>query len=329
MKRWLGRIVLVFIVAACFWYTFSQVNFDQLWFIVSKSNVAILVSTIPISIASHIVRAVRWRRLLNVPSSTVPLGETFRATMVGYASSLIAPRSGEVVRPLMLSSKTDIPVGASISSVVVERLLDVLCLSVGIGTLATFHHQTISALFPDVSANAITLSLLLPALVLISSLYLIAYTKAPLVITHSISTRLPRLGQFLEKTLKSVKQGTSILTSTRNWLWIGLDSTIMWLLYAIPLWMIVSAMPMSIGSISFMDAFTLLVIISIGISIAPTPGAMGVYHGVAQAALVRLFHATPDEGLGFALVAWVLNYGTQLAVGGICLLWQRGSRSKP
>jgi uncharacterized membrane protein YbhN (UPF0104 family) len=71
-------------------------------------------------------------------------------------------------------------------------------------------------------------------------------------------------------------------------------------------------------------ATTLLLVISVGVTIAPTPGAFGVYQSFAQVGLMALTSATASEALAFAMIAWLVNYGISFIVGGLC--WLNESR---
>jgi hypothetical protein len=45
-----------------------------------------------------------------------------------------------------------------------------------------------------------------------------------------------------------------------------------------------------------------------------------VYQGFAQVALMRMYGATASEGLAFGILAWVINYGVALTVGGLAFM---------
>ena len=78
------------------------------------------------AVATLVIRAQRWVRLLR-PVGHVPLGAALSATAIGFASGVVLPlRLGELVRPALLGRRTGIGLGPALSSVVVERLLDVL-----------------------------------------------------------------------------------------------------------------------------------------------------------------------------------------------------------
>src|SRR5207249_6705703 len=68
----------------------------------------------------------RWRILLR-PVGAVSLGTALSATLLGFGASMVLPlRLGEIVRPAFLARRAHVALPAAVSSVVLERLFDVL-----------------------------------------------------------------------------------------------------------------------------------------------------------------------------------------------------------
>ncbi len=321
MKPFIRQALLLLIVVGCVWYVLDGVNYTQLWRLITSSNVWLLAACVPVIVLSHAIRAERWRYLLGYPKHRVPFGPSFGAVMVGYAASTVIPRSGEVLRPIYLASRSTIPAGAAIGSVLVERVLDVLSLLLGIVLLVLLNSRSLTAAIPEISMQTVFLGLMLPAIAIIVLIILLAFTSSvPAWIVGCLARGNRRLAVRGRGLFRTMKQGTVILRSAHAWPTVIAYSFAMWALYAVPLWLVILSMPTTIGPIGYSDAAMLLAVISVGVTIAPTPGALGVYHGFAQTALIRLHQATADEGLGFALLAWVLNYGVAIAVGGVWFL---------
>jgi hypothetical protein len=57
-------------------------------------------------------------------------------------------------------------------------------------------------------------------------------------------------------------------------------------------------------------------ITAIGVTIAPTPGAFGVYHSFAQITLSKFYGVPPEIALAYAAVAHGIGYIVQIVVGG-------------
>ena len=72
------------------------------------------------------LRAQRWRLLLR-PVATCRSAPAFSATAIGFAATSVLPlRLGEVVRPALLARRVGFGVSPALSSVVLERLFDML-----------------------------------------------------------------------------------------------------------------------------------------------------------------------------------------------------------
>ncbi len=324
MKRTL-RIVLVTLLAlGATWYVLRNVDGRQLLTVLESSNVWLLVLAIPVTIASHVVRADRWRRLLSHIPTHIRLVDAFNAVMVGYAASIVIPRSGELLRPAMLTARTSIPIGTSMSSIVIERMLDVLALVVGIVFVILLSGQRIASQFPEISSAGIITSIVVPVVLIVGVTLVLALSqRAQRLITRTVGRCSPTIAVKLRRIMRTMSDGVGILQKAHAWPMVLAETAVMWLLYTVPLWLVVEALPLQLPSFTALDAFTLLVVITVGIAVAPTPGALGVYHGFAQTALVKLHGTTADEGLGFALLAWVINYGVQLLLGGGLLVAYR------
>src|SRR5437588_6010548 len=75
------------------------------------------------------LRSARWRLLL--PGHSIKTSTLFRALVVGFTVNNLLPlRMGEIARAYLLSRWCRIPYGATIASLVVERVLDGLSLAV-------------------------------------------------------------------------------------------------------------------------------------------------------------------------------------------------------
>jgi glycosyltransferase 2 family protein len=84
-----------------------------------------LAGTVLAMLAAYAVRAWRWGDLL-VPLGRVNYGSLFSSTMIGFAAGLVIPRSGELVRPWLISRRSPIPTSAGFATIVIERLLDLI-----------------------------------------------------------------------------------------------------------------------------------------------------------------------------------------------------------
>ncbi|WP_317235296.1 lysylphosphatidylglycerol synthase transmembrane domain-containing protein [Niabella ginsengisoli] len=94
----------------------------------SKGRFWLVFPGIIVLLFSHWVRALRWRLIIE------PLGykpsklNTFFAVMIGYLANQAVPRLGEVLKCSTLTRYEKIPLDKLVGTVILERLVDVICL---------------------------------------------------------------------------------------------------------------------------------------------------------------------------------------------------------
>jgi uncharacterized protein (TIRG00374 family) len=134
-KRLINKL-LQYLVFLCLGLVFAWLSFRNMdaekWLQLQKSlqgtRLFIGIPVLFMLVLSHWIRAIRWKLLLE------PLGyqpsslNSFFAVMVGYLVNLGVPRLGEIVKCTLLSRYENIPADKLIGSIILERLIDALCL---------------------------------------------------------------------------------------------------------------------------------------------------------------------------------------------------------
>jgi glycosyltransferase 2 family protein len=102
---------------------------DQLTAALSSADWRPIVPAVALYFVGVWLRSARWRLLL--PGHSVRTATLFRALVVGFTVNNLLPlRMGEIARTYLLARWCRIPYGATIASLVVERVLDGLSLAV-------------------------------------------------------------------------------------------------------------------------------------------------------------------------------------------------------
>ena len=111
------------------WIFLRKLTPDQkheIWNSFIHADYAWLLLALVIGFFSHLVRAIRWRMLLNPMGYNPKLSNTFFAVMIGYFANMALPRLGEVTRCGILNRYEKIPINKSIGTVIVERSIDMV-----------------------------------------------------------------------------------------------------------------------------------------------------------------------------------------------------------
>lgn len=98
---------------------------------------------------SGFLRAQRWRLMLKPVGYYPGYWNTFFSINVMFFANLFIPRLGEVSRCGILAKYENVPVEKSIGTMVVERILDLICILILLGILLIGEYDKISGLLFD------------------------------------------------------------------------------------------------------------------------------------------------------------------------------------
>ncbi|MGW8282546.1 MAG: lysylphosphatidylglycerol synthase transmembrane domain-containing protein, partial [Gemmatimonadota bacterium] len=136
--RWKTLLGVLITVALLVW-VLRDVSPREVWHELRQADPIWLGLAVVLATFSMVLRAIRWRVLLEPVKDDTSFDSRFGAVCVGFAvNNLLPARMGEITRALALSRKEAVSLSASVASLVVERILD------GV-VLALFLFATISA----------------------------------------------------------------------------------------------------------------------------------------------------------------------------------------
>ena len=125
------RTVLVSVLAiALFAWFLNHANLADVWVQVRRARLDLLVVGFVMVVLSYVIRAYRWQYLLR------PIGRTrfrtaFRTTVIGAAALAVLPaRAGDVLRPYLLARQEGLSASATLATIVMERVLDLIAMLV-------------------------------------------------------------------------------------------------------------------------------------------------------------------------------------------------------
>lgn len=315
LKKGLQILISIIVIALCLYYAIKDIDFATLWNIILSANYIWALLSIPVIVLSHWVRALRWRRILKPIKEVKSIYPLFSSVMIGYAMNAITPRGGEFVRPFSFSRREKVSYSASLATIVVERVIDLVTLFLLLaGTFIFLSHKITQALPDSFDTNRIILygGLILGVIMLALYPPVIKFLLRMLIKPLSLKF-YNKLSDIFEKFLV----GLSIIKKPKEYLWLIIESISIWLLYALPMFFMFYSFNFQIShSLGFDDAVLLLVVSGVVTTFAPTPGSLGVYHVIIQGALVSLYGISPADALAYATLTHAINYLVQLLLGG-------------
>lgn len=130
MKRILHLSLILTLTVVFLVLFFRNSDPGGVWTLVRSTSVGWLLCGFAANFLALVCRAERWRTILD-PDNSPPFYPTFFATALGFMTSTILPiRAGDVVRPALLSRRTNIRFSAALGTVLTERVLDLMSILV-------------------------------------------------------------------------------------------------------------------------------------------------------------------------------------------------------
>jgi len=256
-----------------------------------------------ILILSHLVRALRWKLLINSLGYHPRTENTFFAVMIGYLTNQAVPRLGEILKCTLLARYEKVPADKLIGTIILERVIDAITLltifAITLAIQPSLYTDLINAFFHsphDPQKKRIpgyVIAAIIIALIAIIMLLWMLIKKKNLADVFAIFQRIG----------KSVWQGISAVQHLKRR---GL-----FLLYTLSLW----SLYLVGGYIGFFalqetqqygikQAFAVLSAGSIGM--IATPGGIGAYALLLKKTM-ELYGLQEGVALAFGWILWLVQ----------------------
>ena len=97
---------------------------------INEANYFWIILSVILGFISHLIRAYRWKYLLEPVGKVPKFWHRYHALMIGYIVNLLIPRAGEATRAAMLFRTDKIPFSRAFGTIIGERVLDLLMLGI-------------------------------------------------------------------------------------------------------------------------------------------------------------------------------------------------------
>jgi hypothetical protein len=266
------------------------------------------------TVALLFFKAWRWQ-LLFLPEYHPRYSSVFTAMAGGYLASNVLPaRMGELVRLVLLVSDEPVSGARTLSTIVVERVLDILSLLAVMVVVLPFVD------LPPVMLRSLQ-ALGVAALVGAAVLVLVSFWKERLMRwAHAILGRIPPLDRpAIYSAIEHLIDGFAALRGRLGLLQLVL-SVVAWLGVIVIGWSAAMAVDLEAPLTAIVMA---IVITTLGMLVPSSPGYIGIFEYLTTVALAP-FGVPKEEALTFAIVWHGVNYLT-LCVCGLLALWVHGT----
>jgi uncharacterized protein (TIRG00374 family) len=319
-KRVVQTLLSVSILIVSVYFAFRGIDVDRFVAAFGQANYWWVLSTLPIVLLSHYVRAMRWKTLLVPIRREVSVISGFSAIMIGYMFNNLIPRSGEVIRAYVFSRRENFPLSTTFAVVFVERILDVVALAILLIFTSSAFSEEIAIAFPQFSSYVTSMMIVL-ALGVIAIVIFLKTSLGALFLRLVVQPFSEKWYQRLSAHLENFVKGFAVLSSPGQYLRIIAETLLMWLLYVLPLYILFFAFDFqSQLHLTMFDANVLCVITSLAIAVAPSPGAIGVYHYFAQITLTKFYGMNSETALAYATIAHGIGFLVPVLIGPLFMM---------
>ncbi len=333
----LAKILAGFAISALTLYLFLR-NLDLVKVRegLAGASVPLLVTSILVGYFGHLsLRARRWATMLQPMKSQISFYNLFSTTAIGYALSGLTPgRIGEVVRPVLLARREEMPVAGVLGTTAIERVLDVATIAVlaaGAALSAPLWWQGEAAPM-TVTVPFVGQAGIVPILAWFGALSL-AGCAAGFLVLRSLVLKDSRFLRQVDRrrlapgrmarvwaAVRHLAEGAAFLREGRRTLQVGVESVLIWVTIGVSSWIGLLAAGVRIP----LPGTALLVALSaLGIAV-PTPGGAGTVHIAFQRGLIDLFGVEPNLASAATVLYHPITIYIPPVVFGLIFAWRDG-----
>ena len=285
------------------WLAFKGTNWSEVTKAILSANYFVLIAAMALLVFSVWIRAIRWKILISRVGSA-STKDLYKVTLVGYMGNNILPlRMGELLRAYGISRKQNIIFSGAFSSLVVERIVD----------LITFILIT-TAVFSIFPMTDLTQKISIAGFLIVIGF--LAFLSILFKYNNKFETwYLKKQRQLISRNKKTIAnhfvgfcRGISSLWQNPRPLQTIFLSFILWGMYFTFTLLSIHAFNFNLNILDTMKmGILVLTFVTFAMVIPSAPGAIGTYHAAAIAAL-QIVNIHVDNARAFSIMYHLTQY---------------------
>ncbi|HIE91763.1 MAG TPA: flippase-like domain-containing protein [Acidobacteria bacterium] len=138
MRDYLRTAAVIGLTVGLMAFFLRNADLSSVWSEIRRVRLDLLVASVLTIALSYVIRIRRWQLLL-APIGQVGFGSAGRATVIGFATNAVLPgRLGEALRPYLLARGERLSTSATIATIVLERVTDLITVVALLGVFLLF-----------------------------------------------------------------------------------------------------------------------------------------------------------------------------------------------
>ena len=301
VRKFLKIGVPLVLAAGILWWMYRGIRWEELVDALShKMSWTWMLLSLPFGILAQVLRAIRWRQVLAPAGEKPRLSTCIHAVFLSYASSLVVPRVGEVLRCGVLRRYEGTNFTCLVGTVVTERIIDTLLILVL--SLLTFLTQ-IPVFLDFFQQTGVSMSGLLGQFSLTGWIVTAVCGLLALVCIVLVSRRF-RILSRTTSVLSDLKNGLLSVREVENPLLFIVYSVGIWVSYFLHFYLTFFCFDFTAG-LGLLAALVAFVVGTFAV-LVPTPNGAGSWHFAVKTVLV-LYGVGQTEAALFVLIVHTLQ----------------------
>ncbi|MBO9691903.1 lysylphosphatidylglycerol synthase transmembrane domain-containing protein [Chryseobacterium sp.] len=294
------------------WLALRGLDFKVIQKSLAKANYLWVLLASVFGLLAYGFRAIRWNLMLEPLGYRISNSNALWSISFGYLMNLTIPRSGEVARATALYGVEKVPVDKSFGTIILERVVDLICMLGFLGLTLLFKYEAILSFYKNSGINMNPNKIMLVLSILIVGTVLFFVFKKKL-------SGIPFLGKVVGF-IDGIFQGlTSIFKLKEKGKFI-LYTLGIWICYYLAAYLVCFALPET-SAFTFADGFFIIVVGTLGM-IIPASGGIGAYNLAMKYGFMALFISVGksadfggEMGLTYSFISLPLQIVIMLVMG--------------
>ena len=307
-KKLITAIFFFIIGVGLFWYVYKDINIQSVKDALKELNYSWILLSIILGLLSTLVRALRWKLLIESIGYKPKTINLFLSVQILYFINLVIPRGGELARCGMVAKYEKIPFAKLLGTVFIERLTDFfafLIIFIGVFFMQLSLVEKIFSIIKISPSSFQSKILIFGLVVILFILFYWIFRKIGL-----LNKFQNKINKIKEEIIEGIK---SVLMIEKKWTYIFLTFLI-FLLWLLMLYVVFFAYPPTYNMPLSAAVFTYT--IGTFAFLLPIQAGIGVWHFLVSECLY-LYGLNKEAGKMFALIAHTFTNLVYLIFGTI------------
>lgn len=314
MKRIIKSLVGLCIAAVFLWLILRNVDVDEVRKSFYQVDFNMLFLSLLVFLLGYACRIQRWRIMLLNDNSLISWRQCAGPLMSSVAANNVLPfRVGDVIRAFGFTERLNITVTTSLTTIVVERLLDMLMLLFALGMALLYFRVDSSALLGVGGTGLLISAIVIMLLLLFPSIF----KKIVLYICRLLDTILPKFSGKLLAIANNVFASLEYTSKNEVMIKLIFWSILAWFCEGMVFLIIASALP---GITHEFAAWLAFPVGTLSTLIPSTPGYIGTFDYFSSQAMIILGNSVV-AATTFAFIVHFILWLPPTIIGGIYLLF--------